>query len=122
LTATHFDVSDRDLVAVIRAGDDAAFEELYRRYRGPIAAYVGRIVRDSARAEDLTQDAFFSALRHLRATDSDIDFKPWIYEIARNATIDDWRRTSQATEVSVDHDGGLRPSDRIRLVGGGGEE
>jgi RNA polymerase sigma factor (sigma-70 family) len=117
LTATHFDVSDRDLVAAIRAGDDAAFEELYRRYRAPIAAYVGRIVRDSARAEDLAQDAFFSALRHLRATDSDIDFKPWIYEIARNATIDDWRRTSQATEVSVDHDGGLRPSDRIRLVG-----
>ena len=117
MTATHFDVSDRDLVAAIRAGDDSAFEELYRRYRAPIAGYVGRIVRDSARAEDLAQDAFFSALRHLRATDSDIDFKPWIYEIARNATIDDWRRTSQATEVSVDHDGALRPSDRTRLVG-----
>jgi RNA polymerase sigma factor (sigma-70 family) len=117
MTATRFEVSDGDLVAAVRRGDDSAFEELYRRYRRPIAGYVARTVRDDARVEDLTQDAFFSALRHLRATDAEIDFKPWIYEIARNATIDHWRRTSRAEEVSVDHDERLRPSDRARLVG-----
>jgi RNA polymerase sigma-70 factor (ECF subfamily) len=105
------------LVAAVRRGDDSAFEELYRRYRRPIAGYVARTVRDDARVEDLTQDAFFAALRHLRSTDTEIDFKPWIYEIAHNATIDHWRRASRAEEVSVDQDERLRPSDRARLVG-----
>lgn len=117
MTVTRIEVSDWDLVVAVRRGDESAFEELFRRYHGPIAAYVGRMVRDKARAEDLAQDVFFSALRHLRATDAEIDFKPWIYEIARNATIDHWRRASRTEEVSVDNDDLLRPSDRIRLVG-----
>jgi RNA polymerase sigma factor (sigma-70 family) len=117
LIATQRETTDRELVAAVRAGDDAAFEELYRRYRERIVAYVRRMVRDEARAEDLTQDAFISALRSLRATDSEIVFKPWIYEIARNATIDHWRRSNRAEEVSVDNEELLRPSDRARLVG-----
>lgn len=117
MTTTRIEVSDRELVDAVRRGDESAFEELFRRYHGPIAAYLGRMERDKARAEDLTQDAFLSALRHLRASEADIEFKPWIYEIARNAAIDHWRRSSRAEEVSVDRDEGLRASDRLRLVG-----
>ncbi len=117
MIATRRASTDRDLVEAVRAGDDSAFEELYRRYHARIAAYVRRIVRDPARAEDLTQDVFFSALRRMRATDAEIAFKPWIFEIARNATIDHWRRTSRAEEVSVDADDELSQFDRIRLVG-----
>jgi RNA polymerase sigma factor (sigma-70 family) len=113
---------DRDLVEAVRDGDDAAFEELYRRYQPRIAAYVRRMVRDPARAEDLAQDAFFSALRRMRATDADIAFKPWIFEIARNAAIDHWRRSSRTEEVSVEADEQLRQSDRIRLVGAAGPD
>ena len=109
--------TDGELVERIRAGDDSAFEELYRRYRPRIAAFVHGHLRDDARAEDVTQEAFFSALRRLRATDSEIAFKPWIYEIARNAAIDSYRRTSRAQEVPIDGDELLRPSDRARLVG-----
>ena len=110
-------LDDVALVDQVRAGDDSAFEELYRRYRPRIAAFVRGQLRDDARAEDVTQEAFFSALRRMRATDSEIAFKPWIYEIARNAAIDSYRRTSRAQEVSIDGDDLLRPSDRSRLVG-----
>ena len=48
-------------------------------------AHILRIVRDHGRAEDLTQDVFVSALRRMRETDRPIAFKPWIYEIAKNA-------------------------------------
>ena len=58
-----------------------------------------------------------SALRRMRGTDAEINFKPWIYQIARNAAIDAYRRTSHAVEVSMDADDGLRASDRHRLVG-----
>jgi RNA polymerase sigma factor (sigma-70 family) len=109
--------SDTELVAGVRAGDDLAFEQLYRRYQRRIASFVKRVVRDDARAEDVTQEAFVSALRRMRATDSEIAFKPWIYEIARNAAIDQWRRSSRTEEVSINHDELMRPADRARLVG-----
>jgi RNA polymerase sigma factor (sigma-70 family) len=111
------EVADCALVDACRAGDDSAFEELYRRYQPRIAGFVRNMLHDDARAEDVAQEAFLSALRRMRATDSEINFKPWIYQIARNAAIDSYRRNSHAVEVSMDADDGLRASDRTRLVG-----
>jgi RNA polymerase sigma factor (sigma-70 family) len=115
--AAGISASDEVLVAAVRAGDDTAFEELYRRYRRRISSFLNRFVHDEGRAEDLAQEAFMSALRRLRATDSEINFKPWIYEIARNGAIDHHRRASRAEEISMDADHGLRPADQLRLVG-----
>jgi RNA polymerase sigma factor (sigma-70 family) len=108
---------DAELVAAVRAGDDSAFEELYRRYQPRIARFVCGMLHDAARCEDVAQEAFLSALRRMRETDCEINFKPWIYQIARNAAIDSYRRNSHAVEVSMDADDGLRASDRTRLVG-----
>ena len=83
------EAADADLVAAVRAGDDSAFEELYRRYHPRIARVrVRDAARRRARCEDVAQEAFLSALRRMRATDAEINFKPWIYQIARNAAID----------------------------------
>ena len=54
--------TDGQLVAATRRGDDAAFEQLYARYQGPIGGYVQKMVKDHARAEDITQEVFMSAL------------------------------------------------------------
>ena len=96
------DAADCALVDAVRAGDDCAFEELFRRYHSRIAAFVRGMLHDEARAEDVAQEAFLSALRRMRATDAEINFKPWIYQIARNAAIDSYRRNSHAVEVSMD--------------------
>jgi RNA polymerase sigma factor (sigma-70 family) len=122
MIVTRAESADRELVEAVRAGDDPAFEELYRRYQPRIAAYVRRKVGDPARAEDIAQDVFFSALRRLRATDAEIDFKPWVFQIATNASIDHWRRTSRAEEISVDADEGMRQADRVRLTGAAGPD
>ncbi|HEX6584120.1 MAG TPA: sigma-70 family RNA polymerase sigma factor [Thermoleophilaceae bacterium] len=111
------EAADAELVAAVRAGDDSAFEELYRRYQPRISRFVCGMLNDSARCEDVAQEAFLSALRRMRATDAEINFKPWIYQIARNAAIDSYRRNNHAVEVSMDADDGLRASDRHRLVG-----
>ena len=111
------DVTDHDLVQAVRAGDDHAFERLYHRYHRRISAYIFGMVHDHGRAEDLTQEVFVNALRRMRATDRPIVFKPWVYEIAKNACIDQFRRTSRAEEVSIDaEDGaGLAPGDHGKL-------
>src|SRR5688500_11162639 len=110
--------SDHRLVAAVRHGDDRAFEALYHRYCRRIHAYVFGMVKDHGRAEDVTQEVFVSALRRMRATERPIAFKPWIYEIAKNACIDQFRRSKRAEEISMDADDGLAPSDYGRLVSG----
>ena len=108
--------TDLGLVAAVRRGDDRAFEQLYARYQRRIAAYVFGMVKDHGRAEDITQEVFISALRRMRETDRTITFKPWIYEIAKNACIDQFRRSRRAEEVSMDAGDGLGHADHGRLV------
>ncbi len=117
--ATSTDTTDADLVTAVRRGDDHAFELLYERYHRRIAAYIYGMVGDYGRAEDIAQDVFMSALRRMRETDRPIAFKPWVYEIAKNACIDQFRRSRRAEEVSYDADEGLGASDYGRLVNTG---
>src|SRR5215218_3101927 len=109
-------ISDSDLVGAVRRGDDRAFEQLYSRYQRRISAYVFGMVKDYGRAEDITQEVFISALRRMRATDRPIAFKPWVYEIAKNACIDQFRRSRRAEEVSFDAREALAGADQGRLV------
>ena len=112
-------VEDGVLVAEVREGDDRAFEVLFARYQPRIQAFVARRTGDGARAEDITQEVFVAALRRMRETDRPIAFKPWIYEIAKNATIDAHRRAKRGEEVSYDAEDRLSAADYGRLVAGG---
>src|SRR4051794_12707088 len=116
LRPADLDAADAELVAAVRAGDDRAFETLYARYQPRITAYVRGIVHDHGRAEDITQEVFMSALRRMRGTEAAIAFKPWIYEIAKNACIDAWRRSRNTNEVSFDAQDALGADDHGRLA------
>jgi RNA polymerase sigma factor (sigma-70 family) len=96
--------TDHELVTAVRRGEEAAFEELYLRYRGRIRTYASGILADADEAEDVTQEAFISALRRLRDTEQPIAFKPWIYQIAKNACLDELRRAQRSLEVPFDDD------------------
>jgi RNA polymerase sigma factor (sigma-70 family) len=93
---------DHELVTLVRRGEESAFEELFSRYRGRIRAYVSGILADRDRADDITQEVFIAALRRLRDSERPIAFKPWIYQIAKNACIDELRRTKRNLEVPLD--------------------
>jgi RNA polymerase sigma factor (sigma-70 family) len=95
---------DHDLVMAVRRGDEGAFEHLFSRYRGPIRGYASGILSDPDLAEDVTQEVFISVLRRLHATERPIAFKPWIYQIARNACVDELRRTRGKFDVPFDEE------------------
>ena len=70
------------------------------------------MVGDHGRAEDIAQEVFISALRRLRETERTIIFKPWIYEIAKNACIDEFRRTRRIHEVPLEPEDAASPRRR----------
>jgi RNA polymerase sigma factor (sigma-70 family) len=102
MAAAGTGATDDQLVAAIRDGSDEALEALFLRYKDRIAAYVRGIVPDQGKAEDIVQETFISAMRSLRSTRRPIAFRPWIYQIARNACIDQLRRQKRAQEISID--------------------
>ena len=106
-------LSEHDLIEATRDGDHRAFEELYARYQGRITAFIHSRVRDHGRAEDVAQEVFISALRRLRASSQEIAFKPWIYEIAKNACIDEYRRSLRGREVPLDTGDEGQPASRL---------
>ena len=52
------EVDDHTLIAAITGRDDAAMAEAVRRHRGPVLAFARRLVGDSARAEEISQEVF----------------------------------------------------------------
>ncbi len=101
--------TEAELVHAVRRGDEHAFGELYERYGRRIFAYVLRMVRDYGRAEDITQEVFISALRRMRESESPISVKPWLYEIAKNACVDEARRRQRSQEMPLEQeDSGYR--------------
>ncbi|OIV35367.1 hypothetical protein BIV57_21950 [Mangrovactinospora gilvigrisea] len=64
--------TDQELVEQVRAGDDEAYEELYRRHATAVRRYCRSCCRDAHTAEDLTGEVFarvLQALRHGRGPD-----------------------------------------------------
>lgn len=85
-------LDDNGLVERARAGDQAAFAQLFEQYHAPILNYLHRMVSDRALAEDLTQDTFIKAYNALPRTKPDLAFKAWLYRIATNTAISHLRR------------------------------
>jgi RNA polymerase sigma factor (sigma-70 family) len=86
---------EEELVAGAQAGSAEAFEALFRRYGDRIAAFVRSSVRDEGRTEDLVQDIFFAAHSSLSTLEHPSAFRAWLYQIARNACLDEARRRTR---------------------------
>ena len=91
--------SDGSLITGAIAGSEADLEALFRRYwpRAYRAALL--IVGDHAAAEDIAQEAFFSAVRRLDRFDRRRRFSPWLGTIVANRAID-WVRARTARRES----------------------
>src|SRR5437899_3975189 len=91
-----------DVIARARAGDRAAFSELYDRHVDSVYRYLVYRVREPADAEDLTSEVFTRAFANIhRYRWQGKSFLAWIYSIARNAVTD--RRRRERPTVDLDN-------------------
>ncbi len=103
------ETGDAELVAAAVGGSQEAFQTLVERFERPLFSLVVRMVGDPATAEDLAQEAFLKAFRHLASYDPNRKFSSWLFKIAHNTTLDHLRRHGLETvplEKSEDEDGG----------------
>jgi RNA polymerase sigma-70 factor (ECF subfamily) len=77
-------LSDLSLVRCAQSGEARAFDRLVLKYRSRIVELAMRYTRNSADAEDATQETFIKAYRALRHFRCDSAFYTWLYRIASN--------------------------------------
>ena len=91
--------------------DEAAFNVLFRYFAPRIKSYCLRIGADTSSAEEITQEAMVSIWRNAAQFDpSKSSPSTWIFTIARNLTIDRFRRTRRPQFDP--HDPALVPDDQ----------
>jgi RNA polymerase sigma factor (sigma-70 family) len=89
-------LSDAQLVARCRAGDEAAWSELVTRFSRYVYAIIGQGFSLRAQdAEDVFQEVFARAYQHLGRLRDDEAIRPWIAQLTRRLCIDNIRSRSR---------------------------
>ena len=104
--------SEEELIVQLQSGSARAYQQLLDNHLPSVNRYVVRMIRNSADAEDITQEVFF------RLWHKSGDFNPslarlstWLHHIAHNLCIDHFRKhVKETTESNPDElAGGLEP-------------
>lgn len=95
--------ADDALVAATLHGDDGAFTELVRRHKARVLATASRFARDAHQLDDLAQEVFLRAYRHLGKFRRDAPFEHWLARITVSACYDFLRRERRHRgQISLD--------------------
>lgn len=95
-------LSDSDIVAQIVDGNESAFRLIIERYQQSIYQLAVRMVVDAFEAEDLTQVVFVQVFKNLKRFRLSGSFKAWIFTIARNTCLNEIRRRSRKSTLSLE--------------------
>jgi RNA polymerase sigma-70 factor (ECF subfamily) len=94
-------LDDHALLAATRTGDEAAFQELVRRYRNQITNFVYRMLNDYDRAVDLAQETFVRVYVNAERYQANYSFSTYIYRIASNLAISELRQRKRRRVVPL---------------------
>jgi len=97
---TPSDTPDETLVSRVARGDSAALEVLYDRFASRVLGISMKIVGDQVLAEDILQETFWRVWQNAGTYQSQLGpFTSWLFRIARNLSIDAYRRRNVRPQV-----------------------
>ncbi len=92
-------MSEKDLINLIKDGNDNYFTELVNRFSNLVKKVISRFIRDPEVMEELTQEVFLKIYNSIERFDTDYRFSGWIGIIARNTAIDYLRKYNRYDNV-----------------------
>jgi len=89
---------DDDLIREAQRGDRSAFDSLVRRYDQSVLRLALHMLGNEQDAQDVHQEAFLKAYRHLGNFRFECSFYTWVYRIVTNLCLDQLRRRKSRRE------------------------
>lgn len=93
--------SDRELLAALRMGDEAAFAALVERYHAALLRLARLYVPSQAAAEDAVQETWLGVLKGLNSFEGRSSLKTWIYHILLNRARTRGQREARSVPFSA---------------------
>jgi RNA polymerase sigma factor (sigma-70 family) len=108
---------DDELLKQFRAGDTQAFEAILDRYSRPIYNFTYRFLGNAEDADDATQQTFIQAYESLPAARAETPLRPWLFQVARNKSIDMLRRRRSVALSALEREDEDRPDVEVPDTG-----
>lgn len=83
---------DTELIQKYLKGDEKSLEILVAKYLKPVYSFIYKNVGNANDAEDISQEVFVKVWKNIKKFDQKKNFKPWLFQIAKNASIDYLRK------------------------------
>jgi RNA polymerase sigma-70 factor (ECF subfamily) len=97
------EVLNPELLRRAQEADPIVVSALYERYQRGIYRYLYYRVGDPQTAEDLTSEVFLRMIEALSNYDNqDVSFQAWLFQIARNISIDHYRKMGIQRNVQLE--------------------
>lgn len=110
-------LDDSALMLRYKDGDEAAFEQLYRRHNDALYRYLLRLCRNQHTAEDLYQETWSKIIRSRSRYRPTAKFTTFLFRVAHNSFIDHIRRNKRHSAVSEsDPDTTAAPGDEPAVL------
>lgn len=84
--------SDELIVSQVQQGNEEAMRILVERHRPFVITCICQTVQDRYLAEDIAQEVFVKAYRHIHSFRGDSKFTTWLYRLTKNQMIDILRK------------------------------
>ena len=94
-----------NLVQAARRHDAQAWDTLLKQHQLPLYAYVAELTRDRHAALDPVQETFANAVRHIATLRDDSKFASWLFGIAHQRCVQQFRRKRRHEDLFADTDG-----------------
>lgn len=94
--------SDEELMQYYQAGEQVAFEILFKRHAGRVLGFLTKRLAQKQAAHDLTQEVFLKLHRSRAQYVADFAFAPWLFAITRNVWIDHLKKNSKEVPARQD--------------------
>lgn len=88
IPATYARLSDADLAARAKLGDDLALNELIERYAGKVSKLTSQLLDDIEDARDAAQEALLKVSLRLRQFRGEAQFSTWLHRLVVNTCRD----------------------------------
>lgn len=95
-------VTDEQLIQWVADGDSSCLATLFERHHRAVYQFILQITRHRAQSEDLVQDVFLKILRKAKSFRGEGSFKAWMFNIARNITLDYLRKNKRQGSDPID--------------------
>jgi len=94
---------DPDVALMLRlqAGDETAFQDLFRKFSPRVLQFARRFVGSDAQAEELAQDVFVQVFRFRHRYRPQSRFSTWLFTIATNLCLNEVRRPERHLRVDI---------------------